>query len=188
MEFSSGRDDGSIGTTLETVLADGFEKGLVLDAAIAQSEAQRTAFWKIREAMSSAQKPEGGSIKTDISVPVSLMPDFIEQASKAVEDLIPGVRIVAFGHIGDGNVHFNPSQPVGWEPAKFMAYWDQVHQIVHDIAHKMNGSISAEHGVGRMKIDEITQYKSPVEIELMRKIKRAFDPDNIMNPGKVIRP
>ena len=188
MEFSSGRDDGSIGTTLETVLADGFEKGLVLDAAIAQSEAQRTAFWKIREAMSSAQKPEGGSIKTDISVPVSLMPDFIEQASKAVEDLIPGVRIVAFGHIGDGNVHFNPSQPVGWEPAKFMAYWDQVHQIVHDIAHRMNGSISAEHGVGRMKIDEITQYKSPVEIELMRKIKRAFDPDNIMNPGKVIRP
>lgn len=188
LEFSSGRDDGAIGETMEAVLAEGFEKGLVLDAAIAQSDAQRAAFWKIREAMSSAQKPEGGSIKCDISVPVSQMPLFIERASKAVEDLIPGVRIVAFGHIGDGNVHFNPSQPVGWKPEDFMAYWDRVHQIVHDIAHEMKGSISAEHGVGRMKIDEITQYKSPVEIEMMRRIKRAFDPDNILNPGKVVWP
>ncbi|WP_300298973.1 FAD-binding oxidoreductase [Ferrovibrio sp.] len=188
LEFSSGRDDGAIGETMEAVLAEGFEKGLVLDAAIAQSDAQRAAFWKIREAMSSSQKPEGGSIKCDISVPVSQMPLFIERASKAVEDLIPGVRIVAFGHIGDGNVHFNPSQPVGWKPEDFMAYWDRVHQIVHDIAHEMKGSISAEHGVGRMKIDEITQYKSPVEIEMMRRIKRAFDPDNILNPGKVVWP
>lgn len=188
LEFSSGRDDGAIEETMEAVLAEGFEKGLVLDAAIAQSDAQRTAFWKIREAMSSAQKPEGGSIKCDISVPVSQMPVFIERASKAVEDLIPGVRIVAFGHIGDGNVHFNPSQPVGWKPEDFMAYWDRVHQIVHDIAHEMNGSISAEHGVGRMKIDEITQYKPAIEIEMMRRIKRAFDPNNILNPGKVVRP
>lgn len=188
LEFSSGRDDGAIAETMEAVLAEGFEKGLVLDAAIAQSDAQRAAFWKIREAMSSAQKPEGGSIKCDISVPVSQMPLFIERASKAVEDLIPGVRIVAFGHIGDGNVHFNPSQPVGWKPEDFMAYWDRVHQIVHDIAHEMKGSISAEHGVGRMKIDEITQYKPAIEIEMMRRIKRAFDPNNILNPGKVVRP
>ncbi|WP_428248007.1 FAD-binding oxidoreductase [Ferrovibrio sp.] len=188
MEFSSGSDDGSIGATMEAVLGDGFEAGLVLDAAIAQSETQRVAFWKLRELLSNSQRPEGGSIKCDISVPVSRMPDFIEQATKAVEAHIPGVRVVAFGHIGDGNVHFNCSQPVGWERARFMALWDDVHQIVHDIAHGMNGSISAEHGVGRMKIDEIVHYKSPIEIEMMRKIKRAFDPDNILNPGKVVNP
>ena len=188
MEFSSGRDDGSINAALEAVLADGFERNLVLDAAIAQSEAQRAAFWKIREALSGAQKPEGGSIKCDISVPVSQMPAFIEKATKAVEAHVPGVRIVAFGHIGDGNIHFNPSQPVGWDRDRFLDLWDEVSTIVHGIAHDMNGSISAEHGVGRMKIDEITHYKSPVEIELMRKVKRALDPDNILNPGKVVSP
>ena len=188
MEFSSGRDDGSIGNAMEAVLADGLEKGFVLDAVIAQSESQRAAFWKIREALSSAQKPEGGSIKCDIAVPVSQMPAFIEKATRAVEARVPGVRIVAFGHIGDGNIHFNPSQPVGWEPQKFLDLWDEVSDIVHGIAHEMKGSISAEHGVGRMKIDEITHYKSPVEIELMRKIKRALDPDNILNPDKVVRP
>lgn len=188
MEFSSGRDDGSIGTTMEAVLAEGFAKGLVLDAAIAQSDSQRAAFWKIREALSGAQKPEGGSIKTDISVPVSRMADFIEQASKAVEEIVPGVRIVAFGHIGDGNIHFNPSQPVGWDKQKFLDLWDQVTTAIHGIAHGMNGSISAEHGLGRMKIDEIGHYKSAVELELMRKIKRALDPGNILNPGKLIRP
>lgn len=188
MEFSSGRDDGAIGETLEAVLADGYEKGLVTDAAIAQSDSQRAAFWKLRELLSNSQRPEGGSIKCDISVPVSRMAEFIDLATRAVEAHIPGVRVVTFGHIGDGNVHFNSSQPLGWERAKFMALWDDVHQIVHDIAHGMKGSISAEHGVGRMKIDEIVHYKSPVEIEMMRRIKRAFDPDNILNPGKVVRP
>jgi D-lactate dehydrogenase (cytochrome) len=188
MEFSSGRDDGNIGETMEAVLADGFEKGLVLDAAIAQSDTQRAAFWKIRELLSSSQKPEGGSIKCDISVPVSRMPEFIERATKAVEGHVKDCRVVTFGHIGDGNVHFNVSQPVGWDRLEFLKHWDAVHQIVHDITHEMQGSISAEHGVGRMKIDEIVHYKSPVEIEMMRKIKRAFDPDNILNPGKVVWP
>jgi len=188
MEFSSGRDDGAIGETMEAVLAEGYEKNLVLDAAIAQSETQRAAFWKIRELLSNSQRPEGGSIKCDISVPVSKMAEFIDQATQAVEALIADCRVVAFGHIGDGNVHFNVSQPVGAERETFMAHWDAVHAIVHDIAHGMNGSISAEHGVGRMKIDEIVHYKSPVEIEMMRKIKRAFDPDNILNPGKVVNP
>ncbi|MBS4047104.1 MAG: FAD-binding oxidoreductase [Alphaproteobacteria bacterium] len=188
MEFSSGRDDGNIGETMEAVLAEGFEKGLVLDAAIAQSDSQRAAFWKLRELLSSSQKPEGGSIKCDISVPVSKMADFIEQATKAVENYLPAARVVCFGHIGDGNVHFNVSQPIGWERLEFLKHWDAVHQIVHDITYGMQGSISAEHGVGRMKIDEIVHYKSPVEIEMMRKIKRAFDPDNILNPGKVVWP
>ncbi|MFC3676419.1 FAD-binding oxidoreductase [Ferrovibrio xuzhouensis] len=188
MEFSSGRNDGAIGETMEALLADGFEKALVLDAAIAQSDGQRAAFWKLRELLSDSQRPEGGSIKCDISVPVSKMAEFIDRATAAVEAHVPGVRIVAFGHIGDGNVHFNASQPVGWERAKFLELWDKVHAIVHDIAHGMQGSISAEHGVGRMKIDEIVHYKSPVEIEMMRKLKRAFDPDNILNPGKVVRP
>lgn len=188
MEFSSGRDDGNIGETMEAVLAEGFEKGLVLDAAIAQSDTQRAAFWKLRELLSNSQRPEGGSIKCDISVPVSQMAEFIERATKAVEAHVEGCRVVTFGHIGDGNVHFNVSQPVGAEREAFLKHWDAVHELVHDIAHGMNGSISAEHGVGRMKIDEIVHYKSPVEIEMMRKIKRAFDPDNILNPGKVVNP
>ncbi len=187
MELSAQRDDGSIDAVLESLLEQGLERGLVLDAAIAQSEAQRAAFWKIREAMSGAQKPEGGSIKCDISVPVSSMPAFIEKATKAVEAVIPGVRIVAFGHIGDGNVHFNPSQPVDWKREDFLARWDEVSTIIHDIAHGFNGSISAEHGLGRMKVDEITHYKSALEIELMQRIKRDFDPNNILNPGKVVR-
>ncbi|WP_341703734.1 FAD-binding oxidoreductase [Ferrovibrio sp.] len=188
MEFSSGRADGSIDATLEAVLAEGFEKGLVLDATIAQSEAQRAAFWKIREAMSGAQKPEGASIKTDIAVPVSQMPAFIARATRAVEDYLPGVRVVAFGHIGDGNIHFNPSQPEGWDREKFLDLWEPISDIIHAIAHEMQGTISAEHGVGRMKIDEIPRYKPAIEIEMMRRLKRVFDPDNILNPGKVVRP
>ncbi|HEY1723351.1 MAG TPA: FAD-binding oxidoreductase [Magnetospirillaceae bacterium] len=187
MEFSSGIDNGTIGETLEAVLAEGFEKEAVTDATIAQSEAQRAAFWKLREVLSDSQKPEGASIKCDISVPVARMPDFIREATAAVESQVSGIRVVCFGHIGDGNVHFNLSQPVGWERAKFLALWDEVHLIVHGIAHSMQGSISAEHGVGRMKVDEITQYKSPLEIEMMRKLKTVFDPDNILNPGKVVR-
>jgi len=188
MELSAGRDDGSIDTTLETVLEQALESGLIIDAAIAQSGSQRAAFWKIREELSSAQKPEGGSIKCDVSVPVSSMPAFIDEASRAVEARVPGVRVVAFGHLGDGNIHFNPSQPPDWKKDDFLALWDEISTIVYGIAHAYNGSISAEHGVGRMKIDEIPHYKQPVEIELMRRLKHCLDPQGILNPGKMVRP
>lgn len=186
MEMTSGRAGDELRATMEGVLAEGLERGLVLDAVLAESEAQAKDLWKLRESMSESQRPEGGSIKHDISVPVSLMATFINRATKAVEDLIPGVRIVAFGHIGDGNVHFNPSQPPGSDKKWFLDQWHPIADIVHGIAHELGGSISAEHGLGRMKREEITHYKAPLEIELMRKLKVALDPKGIMNPGKVV--
>jgi FAD/FMN-containing dehydrogenase len=170
---------------LELAAAAG-NKG-ISDGAIAQSEAQRTAFWRLRDAMSEAQKPEGGSIKHDVSVPVSSIPAFIAEASAAVRTLIPGARPVPFGHLGDGNIHFNISQPEGAEQSAFLARLPEVNALVHDMVHRYHGSISAEHGLGQAKVDEITRYKSPVEMEAMRAIRRALDPSAIMNPGKVVR-
>ena len=170
---------------LELAAATG-NKG-IRDGAIAQSDAQRTAFWRLRDAMSEAQKPEGGSIKHDVSVPVSSIPAFIAEAAAAVRTLIPGARPVPFGHLGDGNIHFNISQPEGAEPSAFLARLPEVNALVHDMVHRYHGSISAEHGLGQAKVDEITRYKSPVEMEAMRAIRRALDPNAIMNPGKVVR-
>jgi FAD/FMN-containing dehydrogenase len=137
--------------------------------------------------MSEAQKPEGGSIKHDVSVPVSSIPAFIAEAAAAVRRLIPGARPVPFGHLGDGNIHFNISQPEGAEQSAFLARLPEVNALVHDMVHRYHGSISAEHGLGQAKVDEITRYKSPVEMEAMRAIRRALDPNAIMNPGKVVR-
>ncbi|HZR89160.1 MAG TPA: FAD-linked oxidase C-terminal domain-containing protein, partial [Bradyrhizobium sp.] len=153
---------------------------------IAESLAQRQAFWKLRDEMSAAQKPEGGSIKHDISVPVAAVPDFIAQANAAVEKLIPGSRPVPFGHLGDGNIHYNVSQPVGAKPADFLARWHDVNAVVFDIVLKMGGSISAEHGIGVLKRDELPEVKDKVAIELMRAVKAMLDPLGIMNPGKVL--
>jgi FAD/FMN-containing dehydrogenase len=185
-EISGGRTPGALRETLEAILTLGIEADLVSDAVVAESEAQRQALWRLRESLSEAQKPEGGSIKHDISVPVSRVAEFIERASAAVTEAIPGCRIVAFGHIGDGNVHFNPSQPPEMERLAFLAQWARVSRVVHDIAVDLGGSISAEHGVGRLKRAEIQHYKSEVEIGLMRTIKAALDPLGIMNPGKVV--
>jgi FAD/FMN-containing dehydrogenase len=171
---------------MEASLKEGLEQGLVTDAAIAQSETQRAAFWRLRESLSDLQRLEGGSIKHDVSVPVSRMGDFIARATAAVEDRLPGVRPVPFGHIGDGNVHFNLSQPVAMDKAAFLDLWDEMNAIVHGIVREMGGSISAEHGVGQLKRDEIAATKSPVEMELMRSLKRALDPKGILNPGKVV--
>ena len=190
MEWSSPRapeENGSgLKDKMETFLGDMLEQGKVLDAAPAQSDAQRASFWKIREAYSGAQKPEGGSIKHDVSVAVAKMPEFLERATAAVLKAIPDGRIVAFGHLGDGNAHFNVSQPEGGDREKFLARWDEINRIVHDIVVEMNGSISAEHGISRMKVEELEHYRPGVELELMRKIKRALDPDNLLNPHKVI--
>jgi D-lactate dehydrogenase (cytochrome) len=184
MELSSPRDDAR--DTLEAILAKAMEAGIVDDAVIAANLGQRRAFWKLRDEMSAAQKPEGGSIKHDISVPVAAVPDFIRQADAAVVKLIPGSRPVPFGHLGDGNIHYNISQPVGGDTADFMSRWHEVNAIVFEIVLRMGGSISAEHGIGVLKRDELRDVKDKVAIELMRAIKAMLDPLGIMNPGKVL--
>ncbi|MEN3109672.1 FAD-binding oxidoreductase [Uliginosibacterium paludis] len=172
---------------MEAVLAQAFEADLVLDAAISASEAQARSLWELRENISEAQKKDGISIKHDISVPVSRIPDFIEEADAALSSAFPGVRIVAFGHAGDGNLHYNPSMAEGGAcNAAFIDRTPEVNRIVHDIAHQLGGSISAEHGLGQLKRQEIRRYKSEVELDLMRAVKRVFDPAGIMNPGKVL--
>ncbi len=186
IELSGGQAGGQMRATMEALLEAGMERDLVVDAVLAGSQAQAAQLWRLRDAMSEAQKPEGGSIKHDISVPVSRIPDFIDQASRAVIRLIPGTRIIAFGHIGDGNIHFNPSQPVGADRQWFLDQWEEVSHLVHDIAASLGGSISAEHGIGRMKREEIVRYKPAIELELMRRLKRSFDPQGILNPGKTI--
>lgn len=172
---------------IESLLSDAASNGLIVDGVVAQSWAQRDAFWKLRESLSEAQKPEGGSLKHDVSVPISSIPRFIDEASRAVVAAVPGARPVPFGHLGDGNIHFNISQPVGGDKAAFLARMDEVARVVHDMVHAFEGSISAEHGIGQAKVDEITRYKSPVALEAMRAVKRALDPKGIMNPGKVVR-
>jgi FAD/FMN-containing dehydrogenase len=184
MELSSSRDDAR--ATLESILGRGMEQGIVDDAVIAANLSQRAAFWKLRDEMSAAQKPEGGSIKHDISVPVAAVPAFIAEANAAVVKLLPGARPVPFGHLGDGNIHYNVSQPVGGNTAEFMARWHDVNVVVFDIVLRMGGSISAEHGIGVLKRDELPEVKDKVAIELMRGIKALLDPLGIMNPGKVL--
>jgi FAD/FMN-containing dehydrogenase len=184
MELSSSRDDAR--AALESILAKGMEEGIVDDAVIAANLSQRAGFWKLRDEMSAAQKPEGGSIKHDISVPVAAVPDFIEEANAAVVKLIPGSRPVPFGHLGDGNIHYNVSQPVGGNTADFMSRWHEVNEVVFAIVLRMGGSISAEHGIGVLKRDELPDVKDKVAIELMRGIKAMLDPLGIMNPGKVL--
>jgi D-lactate dehydrogenase (cytochrome) len=184
MELSSPRDDAR--ATLESILAKGLDDGVVVDAVIAANISQRQGFWKLRDEMSAAQKPEGGSIKHDVSVPVVAVPDFIAEADAAVVKLIPGARPVPFGHLGDGNIHYNVSQPIGGNSADFLARWHEVNAVVFAIVLKMGGSISAEHGIGVLKRDELPEVKDKVAIELMRSIKAMLDPLGIMNPGKVL--
>jgi FAD/FMN-containing dehydrogenase len=140
----------------------------------------------LRETISEAQKPEGGSIKHDISVPIARIPEFLQRAAALVEADCPGARPVTFGHFGDGNVHYNVSQPPGMDKAAFLALWEKMAAHVHDLAATMDGSISAEHGIGQMKRAELRRFKSPIELDLMRRIKAAFDPRGILNPGKLL--
>ena len=186
IEISSGQSEEEARATLEAVLEYGMEDGLVLDGAIAESFSQRADFWHLREAMSESQIPEGGSIKHDISVPVDSVPAFLEKADKAVLAIEPGSRICAFGHLGDGNIHYNISQPAGADKQVFLTLTEVITPAVHDIVRDFGGSISAEHGIGQMKREELAQVKSPVALELMRRIKKQFDPKGIMNPGKVV--
>ena len=156
------------------------------DAAIAQSDAQRAELWALRELISESQKPEGGSIKHDISVPVSKVPQFLMEADAAVTRFMPGTRFVSFGHLGDGNIHYNVSQPAGMDKALFLAAWDAMNDVVFEVVLKLGGSISAEHGIGRLKANHMPHIKSPVEYGMMRGLKQMLDPRNILNPGRVL--
>jgi FAD/FMN-containing dehydrogenase len=172
---------------VEGAVSTAIDSGLATDATLAANETQRSVLWRMRESLSEAQKREGASIKHDVSVPLASIPEFIARGCAAVEAMIPGVRPVPFGHLGDGNIHFNFSAPKDEDDAAFLARWDAVSRVVHDLAHDFGGSISAEHGLGVMKRDEITRYKSAVELDVMRALKRMLDPNNILNPGKVLR-
>ena len=186
IELSSPNPDASARDALEAVLGAALEDEIITDAVIAQSEAQAAGLWRIREAIPEWTKMQGGSIKHDVSVPVSRVAQFIERATAAVEAEMAGVRIVAFGHLGDGNIHFNLSYPLDMEKAAFMEHWDRFNAIVHEIAVGMGGSFSAEHGIGEIKRGDVAKFKSATEVQLMRTLKQALDPNNIMNPGKVI--
>ncbi|WP_062203386.1 FAD-binding oxidoreductase [Aureimonas sp. AU12] len=186
VEISSGRSAEEARISMESILEGAFEAGDIEDAAVAQSIADARTFWRMREEMSWAQKPEGGSIKHDVSVPVALVPEFLERANAAVLAAIPGARLVSFGHLGDGNIHYNVSQPVGADKDAFLARWSEINGLVHAIVAELGGSFSAEHGIGQLKRDELARTKEPVEMALMRGVKAVFDPFGIMNPGKVL--
>ncbi|MBP2235430.1 FAD/FMN-containing dehydrogenase [Sinorhizobium kostiense] len=173
---------------VQSLLQAGITDGLIENAVLAQSEAKSKALWHMRESMSPAQKPEGGSIKHDVSVPVSSIPAFMAEADAAVLKAMPGARICAFGHMGDGNIHYNISQPTGADTRAFLDRWREMNAIVHAIVLKHEGSISAEHGIGQLKRDELAAIRAPIEIDLMRRVKHAFDPAGIMNPEKLLRP
>jgi D-lactate dehydrogenase (cytochrome) len=185
IELSSQARSGVRGV-LEEILAEGLERGLVIDATIAGSLDQAKMFWRIREMFGEVQRHEGGSIKHDISVPVAAVPAFLREADAAVTTLIPGARPIPFGHLGDGNIHYNVMQPVGADKASFLERWDEVNAAVFQVVAKFGGSISAEHGIGVLKRDLLPKVKDPVAIELMRTLKRTLDPKNILNPGKVL--
>ncbi len=182
-----GDNQSGLSEKMEAYLGDAMEKGLVLDAALAQNEAQARAFWALRENHSEAQKREGPSIKHDISVAVSKIPGFVEEGLAAMRKALPECRPVPFGHVGDGNLHFNCQSPPGWDKARFMQHGDAISGAVYDLVVSYGGSISAEHGIGRLKVDELAHYRSRIELDIMRSIKRAIDPDNLMNPGKIVR-
>lgn len=178
--------DTRLAASAEAWLEDGSADGLVLDAAIASNAAQIDAFWKLRESISEAQKGEGASVKHDVAVPVSRVPAFLAEATAAVEAEWPGVRVCAFGHLGDGNIHFNLTVPEGEPDEPFLDHWFDFNRIVHDVVVSMGGSIAAEHGIGRLKTGELERYKSPVELELMQRLKDAIDPAGLMNPGRIL--
>ncbi len=188
VELGSSSASAGLASALERVLAACLDRGEVSDAAIAASERQAADFWRLREGVAEVQRHEGASIKNDIAVPVSAVPAFVAEASAAVEAACPGLRVCAFGHIGDGNLHFNLSQPVGMPAAQFLSQWETLAGLVNAVVVKHRGSISAEHGTGLLKREALAPFEGPVAIDLMRRLKAALDPDNRLNPGKLLPP
>ncbi|MCO6441006.1 MAG: FAD-binding oxidoreductase [Nitrococcus mobilis] len=188
IELTSSRWTDELPGLLRETLQRAAENRLVAEWRVAEGHSEAEALWRIRKSIPAAQKHEGGSIKHDISVPLSRVAEFIERASATLIKRLPGTRPCPFGHIGDGNIHFNLSQPPAMDPEIFLAHWDEFNRIVHDIVADMGGSFAAEHGVGRLKPPEVARYKSAVEIDLMRRLKTALDPTGILNPGVIIPP
>lgn len=187
VELSTPQKGDGLKAALEACLETGLEHGRIGDGVVAGSLDQARALWRLRESIPEGQTREGASIKHDVSVAVSRVPVFLAEATARIEGAIPGARVCPFGHIGDGNIHFNLSQPDGMDPAVFRAHWDACNHIVHDVVTGLGGSIAAEHGVGQLKVAELERLKDPVELDLMRQVKAALDPTGIMNPGKVVR-
>jgi len=186
VEIQSARVDAELAAAIENCLGAAIEADLISDAVVAQNEAQRTAFWRMREQIPDGEKLAGASIKHDVSVPITDIPALVKEGSAAMLKLVPNGRVVSFGHLGDGNLHFNLCEPEGGDRASFTALTPQVNRAVHDIVAKYRGSIAAEHGIGQLKRDELAHYKSAVEMDVMRAIKKALDPKGLMNPGKVL--
>ncbi len=186
-ELGSSRAEEPLGEVLEAALATALERGQVRDAALAQSEREREALWRLRESVPEAQRRDGASLKHDISVPVASLPQFVREGSEWVREHVPDGRLVAYGHVGDGNLHFNLNQAPGADPAAFLARAEPVMRAIHDLARAFGGSFSAEHGIGRLKVAELERYASAAKLEVMRAIKHALDPNGILNPGKVLR-
>lgn len=186
VELATPRADADLRGALEQVLAAAMEAGLVADAVIAESGAQRAALWRLREEHSEAQKRAGASVKNDVSVPVSKVPELIRRATEACELLVPGIRVVPFGHLGDGNIHVNLVQPAGMDGAAFLARDHELMDAVNAVVRALDGSFSAEHGIGRLKPYMMPEWRGGAELDLMRRIKAALDPQGILNPGKVL--
>jgi FAD/FMN-containing dehydrogenase len=186
IELATPRPQAGLRVLLEQVLEPAMEEDLVSDAVIAESQAQRRAIWKLREEHSEAQKREGASVKNDVSVPVSAVPELIARASEACVKLIPGIRVVAFGHLGDGNIHFNLEQPVEMDAAAFLARDHEIMDTVNEVVRSLGGSFSAEHGVGRLKPYMMPLWRGGAELDIMQRIKHALDPHGIMSPGRVL--
>ena len=173
---------GSLTALLEVAMT----RGTVSDAAMAQSGSQRDVLWAIRELISESQKFEGGSIKHDVSVAVSQVPQFLRLADAAINRFMPGARLVSFGHLGDGNIHYNVSQPPGMDKKAYLDTWNAMNDVVFDVVLKLGGSVSAEHGIGRLKVHHMHKIKQPVELQMMRGLKQMLDPNNILSPGRVL--
>lgn len=188
VELSSSSASAGLAAALEAILEQCLDRGEVLDAAVATSARQAADFWRLREGVAEVQRHEGASIKNDVAVPVSAVPAFVAQASGAVLAACPGLRVCAFGHLGDGNIHFNLSQPPGMPAAQFLARWDELAGMVNAHVAAHGGSVSAEHGIGLLKRDALVRHEPAVAIDLMRRIKAALDPADRCNPGKLLPP
>lgn len=187
VEVTSSRANEDLSELLTEALAAAFESNQVLDAVVAQNDRERDAFWKIRETIPEAQRIDGASLKHDISLPITSLPEFVATAGEWIRVNVPDGRLVAYGHVGDGNLHFNLNQVPGSSAETFLAREASIKRVIHDKVREFGGSFSAEHGIGRLKVGELERYASPVELDLMRAVKQAFDPNGILNPGKVLR-